>query len=436
MAMISKQRIGPLAIVALVLWPMMLWATMLPWSARFATYGVIMTSFAQLSGLVGITLFSLVLILGARVAWLENYFGGLNRIYILHHWLGGAAFILLLLHPLFTAAVVLPVSVAQAAALIWPLASVELFLAWAALLVMISLLILTFYFRPEYQVWKFTHKFLGAAFFLGGLHAFLIPSDIARNGWLRWYILGLAMLALIIYSRHSILDAHRKYWYRVERVEKLNDAVWRIVMMADIHAMRYLSGQFGWFRFIDGEIRAERHPFSFSSASNNDQLEITVKDLGNFTHSLVRLKPGTIVEAQGPYGRFNFRRSRYKKQVWVGGGIGMTPFIGMSRDLRAEAKNSYDISLIFAVRNHHELFALDDLCAAEKEAARKLNLTVWFSDERGYLTAHKIKDLIGGSLKEASFFICGPGLMMTNLREQLLAEGVAGRDIYSEEFEL
>jgi len=114
----------------------------------------------------------------------------------------------------------------------------------------------------------------------------------------------------------------------------------------------------------------------------------------------------------------------------------MTPFMGMSRDLRAETNNGYDINLFFAVRNKRELFALEDLYAIEKEAMRKLKLTVWFSDERGYLTAQKIKELTNGSLKGTSFFICGPGPMMASLKMQLLQEGVAKRDIYTEEFEL
>lgn len=434
--MINKQKIGPIVILVLTLWPVMLWINILSWSVRWGSFGAIMTSLAQLSGLVGITLFSLVLILGARVTSLEDYFGGLNRIYILHHWLGGSALMLLLFHPLFTAIAAWPVSVTQAAKSIWPLTSLAFFLGWAALLVMISLLVLTLYFRPEYQIWKLTHKFLSVAFLLGGLHAFLIPSDISQNWWLRSYIFGLATVALVLYIRHSMLNVHKKYRYLVERVEKLNDVVWRIVMVAGQEAMRYQAAQFGWFKFINGEVQAESHPFSFSSASNDDRLEITVKDLGAFTQSLARLKPGTAVEVQGPYGRFNFRRSRYKKQVWVGGGIGMTPFIGMSRDLRTETSNGYDIDLIFVVRNHRESFALNDLYASEKEAMRKLKLTVWFSDERGYLTAQKIKELIGGTLTGVSFFICGPGLLMASLKLQLLNEGVAKRGIYTEEFEL
>lgn len=434
--MINKQKIGPLVLLVLTLWPVVLWTNMLPWTARFGSFGEIMTSLAQLSGLVGITLFSLVLILGARVTSLEDYFGGLNRIYILHHWLGGSVLMLLLFHPLFTAIAVLPMSVTQAAASIWPLTSVVSFLGWAALLVIITLLVMTFYFRPEYQIWKLTHKFLVVAFLLGSLHAFLVPSDISQNWWLRSYVFGLATVALVLYTRHSILNAHKKYRYVVERVEKLNDVVWRIVMVAGQEAMRYQAAQFGWFKFINGEVQVESHPFSFSSASNDDRLEITVKDLGVFTQSLAKLKPGTAVEVQGPYGRFNFRRSRYKKQVWVGGGIGMAPFIGMSRDLRTETGNGYDIDLIFAVRNQRELFALNDLYASEKAAMRKLKLTVWFSDERGYLTAQKIKELIGGNLTGVSFFICGPGPMMASIKMQLLNEGVVKKDIYTEEFEL
>ena len=420
----------------LILWPVLIWTGMQPWSVRFAGYGATMVSLAQLSGLVGITLFASVLILGARVAWLEDYFGGLNRMYIIHHWAGGLALTLLLFHPLFTAAAGLQVSWWQAGALIWPLQSWVILLGWAALGLMILLLVLTFYFRPEYQIWQFTHKFLGVAFFLGVLHAWLVPSDIARNGWLRWYIFSLGAIALTLYIRHSILYAHKKYWYRVERIEKLNEAVWRVVMTAEKQTMSFRAGQFAWFKFVDGADLAERHPFSMSSAPNDDFLEIVVKDLGKFTHALGRLAPGTKVEVQGPYGRFNFQYSRYKKQVWIGGGIGLTPFMSMGRDLRLDDYSGYAINLIFAVRNAAETFALDDIYAMEKAAKGRLRVKVWYSDEKGFLTAKKIKALSGEEIKETAFYICGPSVMMSSLREQLLKEGVLGRDIYTEEFEL
>ena len=420
----------------LAVWPVVIWAGMQPWSVRFAGYGATMVSLAQISGLVGITLFAQVLILGSRVAWLENYFGGLGRMYVIHHQAGGLALILLLFHPLFTAAAGLPVSLAQAGALIWPLQSWVILLGWAALGLMILLLVLTFYCRPEYQIWQFTHKFLGVAFFLGALHVWLVPSDIAHNGWLRWYIFSLGAIALTLYIRHSILYAHRKYWYQVERTEKLNEAVWRVVMTAEKQTMSFRAGQFAWFRFIDGEVLAERHPFSMASAPNDDYLEIIVKDLGNFTHAFGRLAPGTKVEVQWPYGRFNFQYSRYKRQIWIGGGIGLTPFMSMGRDLRLDVYSGYTINLILAVRNASETFALDEIYAMEKAAKGRLRVQIWYSDEKGFLTVESIKELSGKEMQGTSFYICGPPTMMASLREQLLKEKIADRDIHSEGFEL
>ena len=55
----------------------------------------------QALGLSGMAMFALNLVLSARLKWLESIFGGMNKIYIAHHILGGLAFILLLLHPLF-----------------------------------------------------------------------------------------------------------------------------------------------------------------------------------------------------------------------------------------------------------------------------------------------------------------------------------------------
>jgi predicted ferric reductase len=432
----TKSQIGPLAIFILALVPAVLWAGMLPLSARFAGYHVSITSLAQLSGLVGISLFALVLILGARLAWLEDFFGGLNKIYTLHHLLGGLAFTLLLLHPLFSAAAFIPSSLVQAAAAISPFSSQPLLLGWLALGTMIILLGLTFYLRPGYQLWKFTHKFLGLAFFLGGLHAFFIPSDIAHNVWLRTYVLGLAAVALTAYTWHSLLNGHKKYVYAVESVQPLHDAICRVVLVSRGDVLRYQAGQFAFFQFIDPSVRGEWHPFSFSSSAGGSRMEITVKALGTYTHSLAYLKPGAMVRVQGPYGRFNFYRGRYKQQVWIAGGIGVTPFISMGQDLRRKAAGAYRVSLLYAVRNRSEAFAWRELAALAKASGGMLQAVPWYSDARGHITARKVAEMIGQDLTGLSFYICGPGLMMSSLREQLVAEGVSKHDIYSEEFEL
>ena len=110
--------------------------------------------------------------------------------------------------------------------------------------------------------------------------------------------------------------------------------------------------------------------------------------------------------------------------------------MSMGRDLRLDVYSGYTINLILAVRNASETFALDEIYAMEKAAKGRLRVQIWYSDEKGFLTVESIKELSGKEMQGTSFYICGPPTMMASLREQLLKEKIADRDIHSEGFEL
>ena len=59
----------------------------------------------------------------------------------------------------------------------------------------------------------------------------------------------------------------------------------------------------------------------------NPMVQFITKALGDHTSTLhERLKPGMPVTVEGPYGCFTFDDTP-PRQIWVGGGIGITPFI-------------------------------------------------------------------------------------------------------------
>ncbi len=70
---------------------------------------------------------------------------------------------------------------------------------------MMLFLVLTFFAKLPYQIWKFSHKFLGLAFFFAGLHSFFIKSDISRSQILRIYMFVLAGAGIIAFIYRVIL---------------------------------------------------------------------------------------------------------------------------------------------------------------------------------------------------------------------------------------
>ena len=52
-----------------------------------------------------------------------------------------------------------------------------------------------------------------------------------------------------------------------------------------------------------------------------------MKALGDYTQSLKNLKPGTIAEIEGAFGKFSYTHYGDSPQIWIAGGIGVTPFL-------------------------------------------------------------------------------------------------------------
>jgi len=195
--------------------------------------------------------------------------------------------------------------------------------------------------------------------------------------------------------------------------------------------MPYVAGQFAFFEFRDPGIGREEHPFSLASSPAGDNIKIVVKALGDYTGKLKNLTPGTDVVIEGPYGEFNFRNFPIKEQVWIAGGIGITPFLGMARDLAGGM--DYKITLYYCAKNDEEMMYFDEL----KEISERSNnfKVIGFCQSReGFISVSAVKATSGDFLSK-DILLCGPSAMMTILRKQFISSGVPDKNIHSEEFE-
>ena len=185
--------------------PLILWLFGISLSLRLGSLSLITRSLGDVAGLCGMASFSLVMILSARLKFFEKFFNGINESYTAHHIFGGLAFCLLLFHPLLLAYNYLLISFNAAALFLIPSAN-----NWAqnfgtlGLFIMIVTLVVTFYTKIKYQIWKFTHKFLGIAFILAFLHTFLIGGDVSTNFSLKIYLFILGILAIITYFYRTL----------------------------------------------------------------------------------------------------------------------------------------------------------------------------------------------------------------------------------------
>jgi len=410
-----------------------LWALAPRLEPAFSSFGSSATAIGQILGLVGVSLFAVNLILSARLKWIEYIFQGLNRMYVQHSRYGQIAFMALLFHPLLLSIQYSAGSFLGAAKFIFPSSNVAMDLGIFGLGSMILLIVLTLYLRPKYNLWKWTHKFFGFSFFLGYLHVLLIPSTVSSYQPLRIYVLALAALGLMAFFYRTVLGRFlvRRFHYSVVAVQQLNDTITQVVMRPKGQRLSYVPGQFLFVGFEDPAVGSESHPFSIVSSPTDENLEIAVKNLGDYTARLPQLSSGSSVYLEGPYGTF-FSSLRVSNQhIWVAGGIGITPFISKARSLVGDSSQKVD--LYYCVKNIGEAAYVDELRQLEQSLQGRFRLFIFCSDVDGRITADYISTTSGG-LSDKDIYLCAPPVMIQAMKGQFVKQGINPRRLHSEEF--
>lgn len=441
MTITQKSKLGWPIFIGLSIIPAILWAMAFPIQYRFAgdnlseTFSLTVNAIGQLLGLIGMAMFALNFILSARLKSVEGFFGGMNRVYIAHHIIGGLSFILLLFHPLFLFAKYIPEAGQGAVKFFFLSADQSVNFGVVSLGLLIIFLVITFFVKIPYQYWKFTHKFLSLAFFFGALHVAMIPSDVTSVKMLQYYMWAVILLAYGAILYRTILGALLVPTERfiIEEIVQVTPSIWEIGLKHEKgKAFNFEAGQFIFIGFPKVNALREVHPFSISGAPNGDRIRVGIKGLGDYTKQLGLLKVGDVAQVEGPFGRTSYRYYANKKQIWIAGGIGITPFLGMARDLKTE--DGYEVDLYFSLVDRTDTPFVSEL---EEIAKRNPNFHFypWYSKEVGFLNADAIvtqsQTVLGKEI-----FLCGPPPMMKSIKEQFKKYGIDPKDIHSEEFSL
>jgi predicted ferric reductase len=423
---------GPLFVILLAVIPLIIW---LPFS-DFSSPPRIWTSLGQAAALVGFCLYATNVLLSSRLKFIETLFFGLNRAYIIHHQIGVFALVFLLFHPLGIAVSYTYASVAAAAnLLLWNFDNIPVLLGSIALWSTILFIVLTLYVRLEYDFWKSIHHYLGVALFIAGLHVFLINSTTSISPHLKIYLLTYAALAVTAFFLRWFYPrwfSGKKSWY-VKSASKINSDLIELVLTPGLtKPLNFHPGQFIFIEPRVSGIPFQSHPFSLTSAEKSADISLTVKMSGDFTRSLPLLAPGHEILVEGPYGRFGPAFTPGKRQIWIGGGIGITPFVSLTRSLKAD--NPDDITLYYLVKDKQEAVFSPEFYLVTKSVGN-FRYQLHISNTSGRFTAKNLS-ADHSKLAEYDFFICGPVSLMSALRKQLHDLHIPENKIHTEEFAL
>jgi len=416
-------------LAVLCLAPVLLWALAQPLSARFATPASTLKSLANMAALVGTAAFAVALVLGSRLRVAEWLFAGLDRMYRAHRSLGLVAVTLVVLHALLLALSQALRTGVSAWSLFTPGAGWRIFVGVVALAGLLAGLALTLFARMRHETFVLVHKSVGIVFLVAGVHVFVVPGTKASSRPLTVYLAVLAVLALAAFARRSLFGRLlvRRHRYRVEGVNRLAEDAVEIVLARVGAGLRFRPGQFVFVRFA--ELGGQAHPFSITSAPDEAAVRLVVKALGDYTAALMDLPAGGSAELEGPHGTFSHLALANSRQVWIAGGIGITPFLSMARSLDG---SGHEIDLYYCTEGAdqayflHELFQVADRNPRVRVIPiRKVHL--------GRLGADDI-EAASRDLPEKDILICGPPVMVRNLTGQLRDRGVPRARIHFEDF--
>lgn len=386
------------------------------------------TTLSTLVGGIGFLLMTCSVVLATRLEVFEEMFGGLDRMYQVHRVAGTFTAVFALVH-FFSIPKELPEGVDPILNSTFPSAQIGM----AALVLLVLGLFVALNRKISYSRWRTPHKAMALVYILVIGHFMNAPGVFFERFSASGVLLAVAAVIGTVALIYTAIGMNKRTATRftIEAVNSLERAT-EVVLKPVGEMLKFTPGQFAFVE-VQGKGWSEPHPFTIASAPNEDRLRFTMKVLGDWTRKVrEELQPGGDVIVRGPYGRFDASKADGRKQVWIAGGIGLTPFLSKLRAM--ERDDDREIHFAYAARNKEEAIFLDEL---EAMAAERSNLTLYplFSDRGDFARIDVAKERLPETLTGYEYFICGPKPMVEGLMKDLKSEGVRRRRIHVEAFE-
>lgn len=286
--------------------------------------------------------------------------------------------------------------------------------------------------RMAYETWWSVHLYTYLALFLSFSHqihtgAAFVGHPVATAFWTA---LWAGTLAVVMGARIG-LPVWRSLRHRVRVAGVTPEAPGVVSVLLEGRGLDRLpagGGQFLQWRFLRQGMWWQAHPYSLSAAPAGDRLRITVKDLGDHSRALARLRPGTPVAIEGPYGAFTADTRHSNRVLLVGAGVGIAPILALLQELPGDA----DVVVVLRASTHEELVLRDEVQGeARKRGSRVVELVG--PRTRVPMDAPALARL-APDLRRRDVYLCGPELFNAALVDALRAAGVHEDQIHHESF--
>ena len=406
------------------------------------------TSLGRLTGLLASDLLLIQVLLIARIPMVERSYGS-DELARRHPLVGFTSFTLMLAH-----LVAIVIGYALTASLnpfvqLWEMTvgypGMLLAAAGTLLLVLVTVTsIRTAREKLRYESWHLLHLYAYLGVGLAIPHQLWTGQDFLSNPFATgyWWALWIAAAGAIVIWRIGV-PVHRTLAHslRVAAVVREGPDVVSVWMHGrNLSSMPVAAGQFFNWRFLSGPGWSRSHPYSLSAAPTDDTLRITVKDLGDGSHVLADLTPGSRVVIEGPYGRMHAGVRTRQKVALLASGIGISPLRALLEDLPAAPG---DVTLLYRARSEGDLVLRDEIEAiAARTGARVFYLlgrrlpgrSSWLPEAAAAVTDAEALAQLVPDIADHDVFLCGATEWMDAARRAAIDCGVPAANIHDECF--
>jgi predicted ferric reductase len=395
-----------------------------------------LTAVGELAAFTGTYLILIMLVLVARIPWLERAVGQ-DQLIRWHRKVAPWAISLIIIHVITTT-----LGYAQAAGSpilheLWVLVrSYRDVLAAAVGFGLLLLAGVTSYRAVrrhlKYETWWVVHLYLYLGLALAFAHQVVngisfIGHPLTRALWIAIWI-ATAGLVIVFRIGQPVWRSLRHQLRVVEVRAEAPGVVSVICRGRHLDRLAVSGGQFFHWRFLTRDLWWQAHPFSLSALPRPPHLRVTVKVTGDAGNAVARLRPGTPVAIEGPYGTFTHHTRTGDGLLLIGAGVGITPLRALLEDLPARS----DVVVVLRASTPAGLVHRNEIAALVDHHRGRLHELVG-SRHRVKLNPRLLHHLVP-DIADRDIYICGPEGFDVQIAAVARRLGAADEQIHIEAF--
>lgn len=254
-----------------------------------------------------------------------------------------------------------------------------------------------------YHLWKMSHMLMGPIFLFAAYHTFFMASPLAVGAFPWVLMVIVSSLGLIAWGQTLLRKRSPSKLVTVSSVATFEGGV-DITLSSENPLPPYKPGQFA--TLAHNHAGAEAHPFTIAGGDEWSR-RFLIRAAGDWTTDFVRnVAKGDDLRLSAGFGQFRPQIStRRAEQLWVAGGVGITPFLAALDAM--EADGNARVTLIYCIRSRASAGALETV---ENHVARlpQLELTVVNEAEGDRLMSERLVSVMRGMGPDTETYLCGP----------------------------